>query len=75
MTSFNYKKTKLWLIACREMGTLLKSKRPKGAVRMSLRAKLVRVFPKSVRSDTELAALQSTRNAPSTATVRRKRAA
>lgn len=56
------------------MGTSLKSSAPKGAVRISLRAKQVRVLPKSARSDRELAALQSTRNEPSTATVRRKRA-
>lgn len=55
-------------------GTSLKSSAPKGAVRISLRAKQVRVLPKSARSDRELAALQSTRNEPSTATVRRKRA-
>lgn len=52
------------------MGTSLKSSAPKGAVRISLRAKLVRVLPKSARSDRELATLQSTRNEPSTATVR-----
>lgn len=52
------------------MGTSLKSSTPKGAVRISLRAKLVRVLPKSARSDRELATLQSTRNEPSTATVR-----
>lgn len=50
------------------MGTSLKSSAPKGAVRISLRAKQVRVLPKSARSDRELAALQSTRNEPSTAT-------
>lgn len=54
-------------------GTSLKSSAPKGAVRISLRAKLVRVLPKSARSDRELATLQSTRNEPSTATVRRER--
>lgn len=55
-------------------GTSLKSSAPKGAVRISLRAKQVRVLPKSARSDRELAALQSTRNEPSPTTVRRKRA-
>lgn len=55
-------------------GTSLKSSAPKGAVSISLRAKEVRVLPRSARSDRELAALQSTRNEPSTATVRRKRA-
>lgn len=55
-------------------GTSLKSSAPNGAVSISLRAKEVRVLPRSARSDRELAALQSTRNEPSTATVRRKRA-
>lgn len=50
-------------------GTSLKSRTSKGAVRNSLRAKLVRVLPKSATSDRELATLQSTRKVPSTATV------
>lgn len=51
-------------------GTSLKSSTSKGAVRNSLRAKLVRVLPKSATSDRELATLQSTHKVPSTATVR-----
>lgn len=56
------------------MGTSLKSSTSRGAVRISLRAKLVRVLPKSATSDRELATLQSTRKVPSTATVRRETA-
>lgn len=55
--------------------TSLKSSAASGAVRISLRAKLVRVLPTSARSERELATLQSTRNVPSTATVRRERPA
>lgn len=58
----------------RIQGTLLRSTAPKGAPSISLRTMQVLVLPKSLASDMELDGLQSTRNEPSTATVRRKRA-
>lgn len=54
-------------------GTSVKSSRPRGAVRISLRARPLRALPRSATSDREVAALQSTRKVPSTATVGRER--
>ena len=56
----------------RSSSTSLQSRLPSGAVRTSLRARQVLVFPKRAKSVTGLGALHSTHNAASPATVGKK---